>query len=249
MEPVSILLATGAVAIYAAHRVEKMSEKARRGPVTLPELMDAKQVDDAAPVQILAVHIQSGLFQRKLSRKQLKVRVKYGAPGVSIHCDTAQAKLSHQAAPAAARFVHRLDRPDQDVIANFSTTCLFLGHRTSSNRVRLRLLQGFLGRTVAKAELQVADLGHCAPWMEFHPELRDTKNSDKVLGSLAVALETKVMTKGELRRFLHLLGAKQRQQGFQLDILPVVEGDVEEDPEDVHVVQGERITPPRALRL
>ena len=49
MEPVSILLATGAVAIYAAHRVEKMSEKARRGPVTLPELMDAKQVDDAAP--------------------------------------------------------------------------------------------------------------------------------------------------------------------------------------------------------
>ena len=65
-------------------------------------------------VQILAVHIQSGFFQRKLSRKQLKVRVKYGAPGVSIHCDTAQAKLSHQAAPAAARFVHRLDRPDQD---------------------------------------------------------------------------------------------------------------------------------------
>lgn len=73
----------------------------------------------------------------------------------------------------------------EDVIANFSTTCLFLGHRTSSNRVRLRLLQGFLGRTVAKAELQVADLGHCAPWMEFHPELRDTKNSDKVLGSPA----------------------------------------------------------------
>jgi hypothetical protein len=67
-------------------------------------------------VQILAVHIQSGLFQRKLSRKQLKVRVKYGAPGVSIHCDTAQAKLSHQAAPAAARFVHRLDRPDQERI-------------------------------------------------------------------------------------------------------------------------------------
>ena len=49
MEPVSILLATGVVAIYAAHRVEKMSEKALRGPVTLPELMDAKQVDDAAP--------------------------------------------------------------------------------------------------------------------------------------------------------------------------------------------------------
>ena len=73
----------------------------------------------------------------------------------------------------------------EDVIANFSTTCLFLGHRTSSNSVRLRLLQGFLGRTVAKAELQVADLGHCAPYMEFHPELRDTKNSDKVLGNPA----------------------------------------------------------------
>ena len=62
-----------------------------------------------------------------------------------------------------------------------------------------------------------------------------------------MALETKVMTKGELRRFLMLLGAKQRQQGFQLAILPVVEGDVEEET-DAPVLRGERIVP-RALRL
>eukprot|EP00438_Fugacium_kawagutii_P019712 Skav215090 [mRNA] locus=scaffold1068:72764:75880:+ [translate_table: standard] len=209
MEPVSILLATGAVAIYAAHRVEKMSEKARRGPITLPELMDAKQVEDAAPVQILAVHIQSGLFHRKLSRGgNLKVRVKYGAPGVSIRCDTAQAswgpvaacpeaKLSHQAPPAAARFVPRLDRPEQEQpAAETDGWCWMDGWMAGWNWT------GLLGRTVAKGELQV-------------------------------------MNKGELRRFLQLLGAKQRQQGFQLDILPVVEGDVEEDvEEDVHVVRG-----------
>eukprot|EP00913_Durusdinium_trenchii_P029813 g27938.t1 len=206
MEPVSILLATGAVAIYAAHRVEKMSEKARRGPVTLPELMDAQQVDDAAPVQILAVHVQHGLFQRKLQRESLKVRVKYGAPGASIHCDTAKASMG--------------------------TTCLFLGQRNTSNRIRLRLIQtGLLGRTLAKAEVHVPDLGQCSPWMEFHPELQGTKESE-VLGTLSVALETKVMMKGELRQFLRLLGAKQRQQGFLLDILPVVEGCVDE-PEDM----------------
>ena len=43
--------------------------------MTLPELLDARQVDDAAPVQILAVHIQSGLFQRKLYKQGLKARL------------------------------------------------------------------------------------------------------------------------------------------------------------------------------
>ncbi|CAK9040694.1 unnamed protein product [Durusdinium trenchii] len=238
MEPVSILLATGAVAIYAAHRVEKMSEKARRGPVTLPELMDAQQVDDAAPVQILAVHVQHGLFQRKLQRESLKVRVKYGAPGASIHCDTAKASMGMAPSPTA-RFVPRLDHQN-DLNASFGTTCLFLGQRNTSNRIRLRLIQtGLLGRTLAKAEVHVPDLGQCSPWMEFHPELQGTKESE-VLGTLSVALETKVMMKGELRQFLRLLGAKQRQQGFLLDILPVVEGCVDE-PEDDASVQGEKI--------
>lgn len=250
MEPVSILLATGAVAIYAAHRVEKMSEKARRGPVTLPELMDAKQVDDAAPVQILAVHIQRGLFQRKLYRHNLKMRVKYGAPGVSIHCDTAQATMTSQTPPAAARFVHHLE-PQTDIVADFGTTCLFLGQRNSSNRIRLRLLQtGVLGRTIAKAEFQISDLGHCAPWMEFHPQLRSTKDSEKVLGTLDVALETRVMTKGELRRFLQLLGAQQRQQGFRLALVPVVEGDLDDPDDEEPVFRGERISPiSQSLRL
>ena len=92
--------------------------------------------------------------------------------------------------------------------------------------------------------------------MEFHPELlgrplfgmillAGTGKSQEVLGNLTVALETKahvearerrlhvgqVMTKGELRGFLKLLGARQRQQGFSMDIMPVVEGKVEQQQE------------------
>ncbi|CAJ1343832.1 unnamed protein product [Effrenium voratum] len=247
MEPVSILLATGAIAIYAAHRAEKMTEKARRGPLTLPEVLDAQQVDDAAPVQLLAVHVRSGRFHRKLFQQSVKVRVKYGAPGSSIHCDTPQVRLLPQEASPAARFVSRLHRDECELLgADFGTTCLFLGQRTAQNRIRLRLMRpGLLGRTMAKAELLIPDLGQCCHWMEFQPELTC---ADQQLGNLEIALETRVMLKGELRRFLKLLGAKKQQEGFLMDILPVAEGQVAEDngqetdEEGPPVVRGEIIS-------
>mmetsp|Transcript_51038 Transcript_51038/g.95564 ORF Transcript_51038/g.95564 Transcript_51038/m.95564 type:complete len:275 (-) Transcript_51038:146-970(-) len=249
MEPVSILLATGAIAIYAAHRAEQMSEKARRGPITLPEMMDAKNVDDTAPVQILAVHVRSGRFRRCLLRQHLKVRVKYGDPGVSIHCDTTEAVAFPLPRSPASRYVSRLhqelsEENREPLNADFGTTCLFLGQRNSHNKIRLRLVRaGLLGKAIAKTELEIPALGLCSPWMEFQPELIGCSCRSS-LGHLDIALETKVMLKGELRQYLQQLGAKKQHEGFLMSIQPVTEGEVTEDAEDdIAVVHGEVIRP------
>lgn len=248
----SILLATGAIAIYAAHRAEQMSEKARRGPITLPEMRDAKNVDDDAPVQLLAVHVRSGRFRQGFLGQQLKVRVKYGDPGVSIHCDTTQAMPLPEPPSPGARYVSRLQEglaagARECLNAEFGTTCLFLGQRAAHNKIRIRLIRaGFVGKTVAKAELQIPSLGLCGPWMEHELELVGNGGPiSSVLGHLDIALETKVMLKGELRQYLRLLGAKKQHEGFLMHILPVTEGEVvQEEAEDENpIVQGQVIRP------
>eukprot|EP00439_Symbiodinium_sp_Y106_P014242 s4188_g2.t1 len=101
-----------------------------------------------------------------------------------------------------------------------------------------KLLDGFqclfAGKTVAKAELQIPSLGLCGPWMEHDLELVGNGGPiSSVLGHLDIALETKVMLKGELRQYLRLLGAKKQHEGFLMHILPVTEGEVvQEEAED-----------------
>eukprot|EP00442_Polarella_glacialis_P028880 CAMPEP_0115153552 /NCGR_PEP_ID=MMETSP0227-20121206/66793_1 /TAXON_ID=89957 /ORGANISM="Polarella glacialis, Strain CCMP 1383" /LENGTH=228 /DNA_ID=CAMNT_0002564311 /DNA_START=135 /DNA_END=820 /DNA_ORIENTATION=+ len=212
MEPVSILLATGAIAVYAAHRAEQMSEKARRGPVTLPELLAATTVDDGATVQVLAVHVLNSSLNRQLLGNRLKVRVKYGEPGVSIHCDTAE---------------------------------------DSGSGV---MKHGLLGRTVAKAELRVSALNMLSTWSEYKMQLEGTSlKGSQILGQLDIALETRVMPKGELRQYLSLLGAQQQQEAFLMGILPVTEGEVTQheassSADDEAIVKGQFITAPPKVR-
>jgi len=259
MEPVSILLATGAIAVFAAHRAERMTEKARRGPLTLPEMMDAPAVDEDAQVQLLIVHLRRAQLRRRLSGDMLKVRVKYGDPGASIHCDSREVQARPPPVSPAARFVRRLpgseDHPTLPV--DFGTTCLFLGHRNSPNCIRLRLMRrGLLSRTIAKAELRLPPLCQCGPWQEFLLDLegQDVDHLDNMVGTLELALESRVVQKGQLRLYLSQLGAEKQSEGFLMDLLPaargeVCEGEMEPDSEDENsVVQGEYISAPHPRR-
>eukprot|EP00930_Biecheleria_cincta_P097353 TRINITY_DN89077_c0_g1_i1.p1 TRINITY_DN89077_c0_g1~~TRINITY_DN89077_c0_g1_i1.p1 ORF type:complete len:304 (+),score=41.82 TRINITY_DN89077_c0_g1_i1:54-914(+) len=260
MEPVSILLATGAIAVYAAHRAERMTEKARRGPVTLPEMMDAPTVDEEAPVQLLIVHLRRAQLRRRLLGETLKVRVKYGDPGVSIRCDTREVHVRPPPVSPAAKFVRRLDCPADHptVPVDFGTTFLFLGHRNSPNCVRLRLMRrSMLARTIAKAELRLPPLVQCRPWEEFSVDLegQSVDHPVELLGTLELALESRVVPKGQLRLLLSQLGAEKQSEGFLMDLLPAARGEVCEeevdpDSEDDNpvVVQGEYISAPLPRR-
>eukprot|EP00933_Yihiella_yeosuensis_P020249 TRINITY_DN16278_c0_g1_i1.p1 TRINITY_DN16278_c0_g1~~TRINITY_DN16278_c0_g1_i1.p1 ORF type:complete len:289 (+),score=41.13 TRINITY_DN16278_c0_g1_i1:115-981(+) len=252
MEPVSILLATGAIAVYAAHRAEKLSEKARRGPVTLPEIISAPNVEDAMSVQVLAVHIRSAHLSRQhFFNDRLKVRVKYGEPGASIHCDTEEAVASPPEPSPAARFVARLPHLHSElepVTADFGTTCLFLGQRNGENIIRIRVMKaGLFGRTIAKADLRISTMNQLSTWQDY--DLPLYRYSDDYcqteLGKLDVAVETRVMPKGDLRQYLSLLGARKQHEAFFMGIMPVTEGQVSEASEvgrsqDAEpIVQGE----------
>mmetsp|Transcript_53233 Transcript_53233/g.95521 ORF Transcript_53233/g.95521 Transcript_53233/m.95521 type:complete len:281 (-) Transcript_53233:94-936(-) len=249
MEPVTILLATGAIAVYAAHRAERATEQARRGPVTLPEMMEAESVDEETPVQVLAVHVQKGFVSRRLFGEKLKVRVKYGDPGVSIHCDTGEVKPLPPPRSPAARYVTRLLRHDpdeKDLMLDFGTSCLFLDQRGSENRIRLRLLKvGLLGRTVAKAELRLPSFAQCGTFQQHHLDLTGSSfdSMGEFLGKLDVALEARVMSKRELRQYMKTLHAEKQHDGFLVDIVPLAEGEVTEvDEEDNAIVQGKFVS-------
>lgn len=248
MEPVSILLATGAIAVYAAHRAEQISEKARRGPVTLPEMMAAPAVDDESMVQVLAVHVRSSTLGRRLLGERLKVRIKYGDPGASIHCDTAEVTAVAPPPDPAALYVARLQHHESEhqVTADFGTTCLFLGQRYSENIIRLRLMRAAIlgSKCVGKAELRIPALYQQAAWTDHKIELEGPAN-----GLLHIALEVRMMPKGDLRQYLELLGAQQKQEAFLMGILPVTEGEVSQQYEasssfdETHpIVKGKYIT-------
>lgn len=242
MEPVSLLLATGAIAVYAAHRAEKCSEKARRGPSTLPELIAAPLVDDSTPVLVLAVHLRSARLSAQLARERLKVRVKYGEPGASIHCDTSDVRAVREPPPLAAQFVTRLREPQQTpepASVEMGTTCLFLGHRQGESVIRIRLMRTRLrSRTLARAETRL-------PYHFIHTNLLEERElrllgsrhyeEDEVLGVMSVGLEMRAVPKGELRRYLALMGAQQQQEAFLVGSTPVVQGKVEELQEDQSV--------------
>ncbi|CAE8621195.1 unnamed protein product [Polarella glacialis] len=259
MEPVSILLATVAIAVYANHRAKQISKKARL--VTLPELLAATTVDDGATVQVLAVHVLNSSLNRQLLGNRLKVRVKYGDPGVSIHCDTAEAVASAPAPSPAARYAYRLhrDQSQHHVEANFGTTCIFHGQPESwhytENLLRFQVMKhGLVGRTVARAELRVSALNMLSTWSEYKMQLEGPFfKGSHILGQLDIALETRVMPKGGLRQYLSLLGAQQQQEAFLIPILPVAEGEVTQDEasssaDDEAIVKGQYITAPPKVR-
>ncbi|CAE8624335.1 unnamed protein product [Polarella glacialis] len=196
-------------------------------------------------------------MNRQLLGNRLKVRVKYGDPGVSIHCDTAEAVASAPAPSPAARYAHRLhrDQSEHHVEAKFGTTCIFHGQRYTENLLRFQVMRhGLLGRSVARAELRVSALNMLSTWSEYKMQLEGTSlKGSHILGQLDIALETRVMPKGELRQYLSLLGAQHQQEAFFMGILPVTEGEVTQDEasssaDDEAIVKGQYITAPPKVR-
>lgn len=239
MEPVSLLLATGAIAVYAAHRAEKMSEKARRGPATLPEMMKTAMVDDAAAVLVLAVHIRTARVPAQLAGETFKVRVKYGEPGASIHCDTSSVQAVSAPRSPAASFVARLRDPSrarEPATVDFGTTCLFLGHRQGESVIRVRLLRsGFFGKTLGRAEIRL-------PYHFLHSAVIEHREllligtrpggGEDILGALDAVVEMRAVPKGNLRQHLQLLGAQQQHEAFLMGATPVAQGEVGSVHED-----------------
>lgn len=231
MEPVSLLLASGAAAAYAAHRAEMVSRRARTAPMSLPDMMSAPVGDESA-VAVIAVHIRQAVLVKQFANQRFKMRVKYGPPGNSICCDSREVHVPGLQQHPGMVYSRRRQEPLLPT-ADFGTTCLFLEqHRPSEAVLRFRLRRGgMFGQTLAEAELLIGFLSSCVEEREVR--LRGVgADSCGVLGLLRVAVERQVVTKGDFRKCLDVLDAKAQNGAFLTGATPIESGQVVQEPDD-----------------
>lgn len=257
MEPVSLLLAGGAIVLYADYLTKKKRDQESDILPTLPGAMAAPQIGDASSIQVVAVHIRRARLVPQLGGEKLKVRVKYGQPGASIQCDTEELVAALPSRPAAADFVARVGEGQTQeqklAIVDYNMTCLFLASGESESVIRLRLMRtgplGYCSWAVGKAELRVPlrsqwRAQYAAGTHERELLIKGT-SADIVFGSLDVAVETCVVEKGRLREHLQILDAQRCKQAFLVGVTPVIDGLVVDGSSEEHeqsVQQGQPVS-------
>uniref|UniRef100_A0A7S2Q0S4 Uncharacterized protein n=1 Tax=Zooxanthella nutricula TaxID=1333877 RepID=A0A7S2Q0S4_9DINO len=243
MEPAAALLATGAMAFYAARRVEKMSRRRAMESSTLYDTLFDGTVEDHTALAVVAVHLRSARLARHSAGARLRACVKYGRPGNSVKCVADEMTGTARESPkAVARaFVGRKPRVAEAVDADFSQTCLFLAERDCAPVVRLRLVEVGGRREFARAEVDIPPPGVRQQSIDLFGV---GPNSAQILGHFDVSVETRIVTKGSLQRCLGALCAKKNESAivFKLDTLSCGTI-VEPGLEDVDVIQGEAVSP------
>jgi len=243
-----VLIATGAVAMYAAHRAERLSEKVKKGPTTLPDMLLEKSVDDSSMVVVIAVHVRNATLASQLAGKRVRVCVKYGQPKGSVRCETMEVSVPVPELPVASAFVGRKPQARPRIGVNFGSTCLFLAHKQFESVIRVRLDEVRLGgRTLAKAEMPLVP-----PWSHLEETELDLQGvgayRGRSLGQLGLSVEVRAITKGSLRRCVKMLRAERQGGALLTGATQVSEGilvntDAAQDDEEVPpVVRGRACT-------
>lgn len=233
MEPVSLVLAGGALAVFYADFVSRREDENHRRilPPTLPETMDVRNADDSSSVLVIAVNVQRVKLVSRFAGERLKVRVKYGAAGHSIHCDTAVEEAKW---PETTHFVAHVSsmrnrEHNEQPAAEYGMTCLFLSSDQLKPIIRLRLIrQGRLGMesVMAKAELRMPLADSGMHKMELLLEEESVFCTRNHIGRLEVGVEVQSVAKHRLRDYLKILDAQTQKEAFLL-ATPVIEGKVE----------------------
>eukprot|EP00929_Paragymnodinium_shiwhaense_P050457 TRINITY_DN25393_c0_g2_i1.p1 TRINITY_DN25393_c0_g2~~TRINITY_DN25393_c0_g2_i1.p1 ORF type:complete len:274 (+),score=43.02 TRINITY_DN25393_c0_g2_i1:92-913(+) len=254
MEPVSLVLAGGALAVFYADYVSRRDEDQRSIlPPTLPEMMGEKTVDDTSSVLVIAVNVQRiRVTNSHMAGQKLKVRVKYGEAGHSIHSDTCVEKAAW---PEATHYVAHVShgRPaNEQPVANYGMTCLFLGSDQLKSVIRLRLIREGgtpfkMESVVAKAQLHLPrpDSGMEKTEILLEREKSIFDCTRTIVGTLEVGVEVQAVTKSQLREYLQVLDAQTQKEAFLVGTTPVIEGHVESTRENLvretPVAQGQAL--------
>jgi len=240
MEPFSVLLAAGAVAVYAAHRADKMSEKLRRGPSNLPDLLAASTVDDDSMVVVVAVHFRHVELAPHLAGERIRARVKFGPPGDSKSCESEEVEVPKLQRPVAANFVRRkaAETRPSSIPVELGGTCLFLHQHQAESVIRLRIVQaGVLGKTLAKAEMTLTP--PCARVEERDLFLVGAdRHGPRPAGNIGLTVETWAVPKGALRHCLVSLDAQEQTGSFLTGTTPVQQGIVVNRSADVEAPEN-----------
>lgn len=253
MDPISLsLLAVGTVGVVSYCRNEhKRKVKALRGPTTLSEMLASLDADGVMTWPVLAVHLRRASLAPHLAEEALKVRIKVGDEGASVHCDTEETVATMPVRSAASWFVAKIPerREPQVAVADFGSTCLFQGQRKGETFIRIRLRQAkSIGKTLAKASLRVTcgGLRQFAQMEETELQLYGTGlHAHRVVGHIRVAADMCAVRKEALPQYLQLLQLQRRNGAFRVAPRLFTEGHVDEEGRhSACTLLGQAVEPP-----
>jgi hypothetical protein len=264
MEPVSLLLAGGAMALYAQRRHDNLSANDENKRQSLSVFMSAPISSEEFPVVVIAVHIRRVRISPHFLGERLKLRVKVGEPGNSTKCDTPTQLVEPPPRPVESSFVAHVCEPShQDAFLDFGTTCFFLGSkddlRVGSVPIRFRLMRvGIFGGVLAKASFRSppdCDLASSLVYSEMPFEISGgaksaggwraaAGRSESALGTLEVGVGINAVGTGKLRAYLQSMGAHAQSDALTLNAT-VVRGAVVNEMSagaTQHHVQGQAVS-------
>jgi hypothetical protein len=217
MEPITVMVATGAIALGALKLRRTLPSE-----LTLPKLLDCKDINDASLIEVVAVHLQSAELAPCYAGRRLVAEVKYGSPGESASCESSDKLAARVAKQTGAE---ELAAPSQ---VELHQSCLFLRQRGPVPLIRIRLRTPHLGRAFGKAELTLNPGERCL--REKDLLMWGTGlGHDEAIGKVRISVETRIMTKGSMQDLCHLVGAHQSKDGVLVGCTPFSAGEVAGD--------------------
>eukprot|EP00443_Scrippsiella_acuminata_P066644 CAMPEP_0115468062 /NCGR_PEP_ID=MMETSP0271-20121206/50756_1 /TAXON_ID=71861 /ORGANISM="Scrippsiella trochoidea, Strain CCMP3099" /LENGTH=249 /DNA_ID=CAMNT_0002895089 /DNA_START=1 /DNA_END=750 /DNA_ORIENTATION=- len=210
MEPISVVLATGMIAV-CAHKV-------RRQPLTdaftLPKVMENQSVLNTCLLEVVVVHLRRVELAPRFAGRGLVARVKYGSPGESAWCDCAEATAGEASQQHDTELASSVD---------IGQSCLFLRQRHYVPQIRIRLRSPHLGRTFGKAECTLHLMERRAHEMDLTLTSTGLHAKEKI-GKIRIAMEARLVPKYSLQEIFHVVNAQRRNEGFVVGLTPVCRG-------------------------
>mmetsp|Transcript_119703 Transcript_119703/g.298538 ORF Transcript_119703/g.298538 Transcript_119703/m.298538 type:complete len:226 (+) Transcript_119703:56-733(+) len=223
MDPFTVSAATLGLALVAKTVKTNLDqwEKDR----SLPEALAVQ--DGETPLPVVAVHVHRVDLAPEFQGESLKIRIKYGAQGEDLRCDTARFSPELQEQARVSRSGH--SQLDSHAFMEINSTCLFLLSSDVKPVMRIAVRKaGFKRCNVAKASFS---LPHSSERCVLQLPLSGP--CEEELGKVSITYEVLAVPPRDLAKRFDLVCA-ERQKGAYLisGAAPTLEGDSVEESSD-----------------
>jgi hypothetical protein len=212
MEPISAMLATGAVAVF----IQSMRRNLPVEISTLPGVLENPDIGDLSLTEVVAVHLHNVELAPRYAGRGLLAQVRYGSRDTSVRCNSSQVVVAE---------VTKQTGSELKCSAELKQTSIFLRHRHLVPRIHIHLRTPHLGRTFGIAHYTMISGERSTRQIDL-PIWGTCMHSHELIGKIWISMESRVVRKGSLQDILNLFDAQHSKQGVLVGPTPVVEGSI-----------------------